>query len=80
MLIQEPRRKTGLIFVLNAQDDELIRLQEEMNDLNWEDESQHERLVIINGDSQPLRRKNYTQKVELLPFLPEYWLSIFFHL
>lgn len=46
-----------MIFVLNAQDDELIRLQEEMNDLNWEDESQHERLVIINGDSQPLRRK-----------------------
>lgn len=51
------KKKRGLIFVLNAQDDELIRLQEEMNDLNWEDESQHERLVIINGDSQPLRRK-----------------------
>lgn len=51
------KKKRGLIFVLNAQDDELIRLQEEMNDLNWEDESQQERLVVINGDSLPLRRK-----------------------
>ena len=48
--------------MLNAQDDELIRLQEEMNDLNWEDESQHERLVIINGDSQPLRRKKIRRR------------------
>lgn len=45
--------KKGLIFVLNAKEDEILRLQEELTELCWIDDfSEENTLVTVGGDNQ----------------------------
>ncbi|KAI3406114.2 rad16 [Candida oxycetoniae] len=57
------QKKKSLIFVLNAREEEMIRLKEELNDLNWiNNNKEPSEFVSISGDSQsPKRKATYLQ-------------------
>ncbi|KAL6449854.1 RAD1 DNA repair protein RAD1 [Candida maltosa Xu316] len=69
------KTKKGLIFILNATDDELTRLQEELSDLknsdNDEDDCVSDPITVITGDSQSYKRKTiYKERGGLISLNP----------
>ncbi|KAK6458566.1 uncharacterized protein RJT20DRAFT_6963 [Scheffersomyces xylosifermentans] len=51
--------KRSLVFVLNAREDEIVRLQEELSDLQWVDDEEESPFVVITGESVSSRKNTY---------------------